>query len=446
MNLGYISAHFIYIYLALIAIVLWYKDSKIKEVVLLSSSLVIATLLLSGIYFETFTSDRFVDFNISNYSRLMGILTLFVVIFYRSEKYFLDRVANFLLLPISYIFVTTEDAFILLGSAIATKSILLSSVSKNLPMNQLRKYKIIEMISIGFLLLFAVFFSISVKSPVFVDIEVENYQLYSLAMIFLVVTIIEISSGIFMGLKSHILSDSTGPARSLYFFYGIVVVLYKLILVINNLLIEAEPEFQRSIVSFIKYYAPINFFMHNFLAINQSDIKKFFNRIISSLLGLVLLSVIVVKSGSIKAELIYYLISILISYILISEIYDLAKNSTDASIINENPFEALYRRNKIATVVFILAVLNLVGIPFTYGFSSKFFFLLNYFQEGYIYPMLVILLSSVFVLPDVMKVISSLFSINKESMVLNFGMNKTLFLILFSILIVIFGVYPKIYF
>ena len=158
--------------------------------------------------------------------------------------------------------------------------------------------------------------------------------------------------------------------------------------------------------------AAITITLGNLFAIRQQDIKRFFAFSSISQAGYLLLGIITGTAQGMTATVYYlavYLFSNLAAFGVIAAVENQAKGDTRISAFN-----GLYKSNPALTLVMMLAVFSLGGIPPLAGFFSKFLIFMAAYEQGYPVLVFIALLNTVISLYYYLLIIRAMFIREQE--------------------------------
>jgi NADH-quinone oxidoreductase subunit N len=159
--------------------------------------------------------------------------------------------------------------------------------------------------------------------------------------------------------------------------------------------------------------AVITITLGNLFAIRQQDIKRFFAFSSISQAGYLLLGIITGTAQGMAATVYYlavYLFSNLAAFGVIAAVEYQSKGDTRISAFN-----GLYKSNPALTLVMMLAVFSLGGIPPLAGFFSKFLIFMAAYEQGFHFLVFIALLNTVVSLYYYLLIIKAMFIREQES-------------------------------
>ena len=159
------------------------------------------------------------------------------------------------------------------------------------------------------------------------------------------------------------------------------------------------------------WLAVITITIGNLFAIRQKDIKRFFAFSSISQAGYILLGIITGTAQGMTATIFYvlvYLFSNLAAFGVIAAVENASKGNTLISTLN-----GLYKNNPKLSLVMMLAVFSLGGIPPLAGFFSKFFIFMAAASEGFYILVFIALLNTVVSLYYYLLIIKAMFIKNE---------------------------------
>ena len=182
----------------------------------------------------------------------------------------------------------------------------------------------------------------------------------------------------------------------------------------------------------------------NVFAIRQQNLKRFLAFSSISQAGYILLGVI---SGTAigMSSLVYYILVYMFSNLAIFGVVSVIENRSGK--INIKDYNGLYQTNPKLSVVMMLALFSLAGIPPFAGFFSKFFIFSAAVQQGFYVLVFIALLNTVISLFYYLIVVKAMFINKNESPVetIKSDFPVKLSLVVCTIAIVLVGLVSTIY-
>jgi NADH-quinone oxidoreductase subunit N len=197
------------------------------------------------------------------------------------------------------------------------------------------------------------------------------------------------------------------------FFVSKIIVGFKFITLIQALLIECDPRFQDKLILIIQIMAVFSAFYGNIIAVTQNQFKRIIAYSSLAHTGYMLMSICLSPDELFEKQLISYLVSYSLAatgVILILNQFAELNNNKDGRLILKGGFY----RNKGLSVLLVIFVLSLAGIPLTSGFSMKYMLFTNYFREGFTLEAVSILISSIIGLAYYIRFVSDVFSEDED--------------------------------
>lgn len=188
----------------------------------------------------------------------------------------------------------------------------------------------------------------------------------------------------------------------------------------------------------------ISITLANVFAIRQQNLKRFLAFSSISQAGYILLGVI---SGTAigMSSLVYYVLVYMFSNLAIFGVVSVIENRSGK--INIKDYNGLYQTNPKLSVVMMLALFSLAGIPPFAGFFSKFFIFSAAVQQGFYVLVFIALLNTVISLFYYLIVVKAMFINKNESPVetIKSDFPLKLSLVVCTIAIVLVGLVSTIY-
>ena len=188
----------------------------------------------------------------------------------------------------------------------------------------------------------------------------------------------------------------------------------------------------------------ISITLANVFAIRQQNLKRFLAFSSISQAGYILLGVI---SGTAigMSSLVYYILVYMFSNLAIFGVVSVIENRSGK--INIKDYNGLYQTNPKLSVVMMLALFSLAGIPPFAGFFSKFFIFSAAVQQGFYALVFIALLNTVISLFYYLLVVQAMFINKNENPIetLKSDFPVKLSLVVCTIAIVLVGLVSTIY-
>lgn len=188
----------------------------------------------------------------------------------------------------------------------------------------------------------------------------------------------------------------------------------------------------------------ISITLANVFAIRQKNLKRFLAYSSISQAGYIMMAVI---SGSAvgMSSLVYYVLVYMFSNLAVFGVVQAIENQTGK--IQLNDYNGLYQTNPKLSVVMMLALFSLAGIPPFAGFFSKFFVFSAAAQQGFYVLLFIALLNTIISLYYYLLVVKAMFLTKSENPieVVKSDNAMKISLILCTIAIVVIGLFSSIY-
>lgn len=185
----------------------------------------------------------------------------------------------------------------------------------------------------------------------------------------------------------------------------------------------------------------------NLLALQQKNVKRILAYSSIAHLGYLLVAFIPGSAMSMEAVSFYLLAYFITTLTAFGIVTFLSNKESDAEDIES--YQALFWQQPVLACIFTAALLSLAGIPLTVGFIGKFYILAAGLQAGFWIAAIVLVLSSVIGLYYYLRIITTMFSGQKNILVIGkkthpvFYLASGIALSVLTLLIIWFGVYPS---
>ncbi len=188
----------------------------------------------------------------------------------------------------------------------------------------------------------------------------------------------------------------------------------------------------------------ISITLANVFAIRQKNLKRFLAYSSISQAGYIMLAVI---SGSAvgMSSLVYYVLVYMFSNLAVFGVLQAIENQTGK--IQHNDYNGLYQTTPKLSVVMMLALFSLAGIPPFAGFFSKFFVFSAAAQQGFYVLLFIALLNTIISLYYYLLVVKAMFLTKSENPieVVNSDTAMKISLVICTASIVFIGLFSTIY-
>jgi NADH-quinone oxidoreductase subunit N len=277
-------------------------------------------------------------------------------------------------------------------------------------------------------------------------VNVHNQELYAVAIgIFILTAAFKLGAFPFHAWMADVYSNVTLGNLATNFFVSKIIVGFKFIILIQALLLECDPRFQDILIRVIQVVAVMSAFYGNIIAISQGQFKRIIAYSSLAHTGYMLMSICLSPDDLFEKQLISYLVLYSLTatgvILILNQFAELNDNRDTQKMLKGG-----FYQNKGLSILLVIFVLSLAGIPLTSGFSMKYMLFTNYFREGFTLEAVSILVSSIIGLAYYIRFISDLFSEEKDDK--NVGIIKSKFsnnlvhvIILLSIITV--GFFPS---
>lgn len=272
------------------------------------------------------------------------------------------------------------------------------------------KYLIQGSVASVIFLLGAAFYLGATGSLSFNAINVQNQELYGIAVgIFIITAAFKLGAFPFHAWMADVYSNVTLGNLATNFFVSKIIVGFKFITLIQFLLLECDPRFQDILIRVIQVIAVASAFYGNIIAITQNQFKRIIAYSSLAHTGYMLMSICLSPDEHFEKQLISYLVLYSMTatgvILILNQFAELNKNVDGREILKGG-----FYKNKFLSFMLVIFVLSLAGIPLTSGFSMKYMLFTNYFREGFTLEAISILISSIIGLAYYIRFVSDLFT------------------------------------
>ena len=388
-----------------------------------------ATLLASLVFFGMLYGQEV--FNLSELFSLEGnkilllkivsIMNVFMILI--NGYHSLDRVKNSIL--ISYMFM--GGVFLLGANDLMTFYVALETIAlvgyalvatSNLENSREAavKYLVQGSIISGIFLLGVAFYLGATNGLTLVGATVVNQEFYAIALgIFILTACFKLGAFPFHAWIADVYSNVSGGNLASNFFISKVVIGYKFITLLQLLLLECDPHFQNVLMMIVQWVAVASAFYGNIMAVVQGQFKRIIAYSSVAHTGYMLMLICLNPDESFEKQLIAYLVVYSLTatgiILILNQFAELNKNKDGRDIL-----KAGFYRNKTLSVMLVIFVLSLAGIPLTAGFSMKYMLFTNFFKEGFTLEASAIFISTIIGFAYYIRFVSDLFTEDASKM------------------------------
>lgn len=246
--------------------------------------------------------------------------------------------------------------------------------------------------------------------------QVINHQLYAIAVgIFVLVAFFKLGAFPFHAWMADVYSNVTSGNLATNFFISKIIVGFKFIIIIQMLIPACEPQFQNVLVKIIQLVAVISAFYGNIIAVAQRQWKRIIAYSSLAHTGYMLMAIALNPDDAFEKQLISFLVLYSLTatgvILILNQFAQVHKNRDYQSILISG-----FYKNKGLSVLLIIFVLSLAGIPLTSGFALKYMLFTSFFKEGFTIEAVAIFVSSIIGLSYYIKFVADLFVESEEKM------------------------------
>jgi NADH-quinone oxidoreductase subunit N len=413
-------------------------------------------LLLFPQIFLLFVSDDLVKYlpennniqlNMTYVLQFFTMIGILLTIYCSKEFSELKKIPTYILsIPVMLILLNTQNLLLIFLSILVLFGNFVLHLNKDIFESRIIKLYYLSTLSIFVLLFLAFSFAfLSTGSIDFGEVSIRNYEQFSLSVISIVVVLFIFFDIVLLGMDIELFNGLSRFELFYYIFCIKLLVAYKLLLLGNKMLLEADPSLQVTMVGFLSVLVPLSILVNFVKAVAKKGTDFKLNFIVKSQYNIALLMLLSSNSSSFESEILFYMISISIASLVINETLN-SSNKGQENKIFQVGFNSMFQRDRFLALISIVSIISLVGLPLTMGFSSKYFLLINFFREKLFYSTMIIVFSTILILPSIIDIISKMFvNSGKIKSEIVLPLRNKLVLGLFALLILLFGVYPKIF-
>lgn len=241
-------------------------------------------------------------------------------------------------------------------------------------------------------------------------VTVVNQELYAIALgIFILTACFKLGAFPFHAWIADVYSNVTLGAAATNFFISKIVIGYKFIVMLQLLLLDCDPQFQDILIRLVQIVAVMSAFYGNIMALVQGQFKRIIAYSSVAHTGYMLMMICLNPDEAYEIQLISYLVLYSLTatgiVLILNQFAELNKKKDGRDILKGG-----FYRNKTLSVMLVIFVLSLAGIPLTSGFSMKYMLFTNYFKEGFTIEAVSIFISTIIGFAYYIRFVSDLFT------------------------------------
>ena len=278
------------------------------------------------------------------------------------------------------------------------------------------KYLIQGAVISGIFLLGVAFYLGATNGLTLVGATVVNQEFYAIALgIFILTACFKLGAFPFHAWIADVYSNVSRGNLATNFFISKIVIGYKFITLLQLLLLECDPHFQNILMMIVQWIAVASAFYGNIMAVVQGQFKRVIAYSSVAHTGYMLMMVCLNPDEAYEKQLIAYLVVYSLTatgiILILNQFAELNKNKDGRDIL-----KAGFYRNKGLSVMLVIFVLSLAGIPLTSGFAMKYMLFTNFFREGFTLEASSIFISSIIGFAYYIRFVSDLFTEDESKM------------------------------
>lgn len=388
-----------------------------------------ATLVAALVFFamlfgqETFTlSELFsLEGNKILLLKIVSIMNVFMILI--NGYHSLERVKNSILMSFMFMggvfllgandlmtFYVALETVALVGYALVATSDLENSREAAV------KYLVQGSVISGIFLLGVAFYLGATNGLTLVGATVVNQEFYAIALgIFILTACFKLGAFPFHAWIADVYSNVTRGNLATNFFISKVIIGFKFITLLQLLLLESDPHYQDILIRIVQIIAVVSAFYGNIMAVVQGQFKRVIAYSSVAHTGYMLMMVCLNPDEAYEKQLIAYLVVYSLTatgiIMILNQFAELNKNKDGRDIL-----KAGFYRNKGLSVMLVIFVLSLAGIPLTSGFAMKYMLFTNFFREGFTIEATSIFISSIIGFAYYIRFVSDLFTEDESKM------------------------------
>lgn len=278
------------------------------------------------------------------------------------------------------------------------------------------KYLIQGSIISGIFLLGVAFYLGATNGLTLVGATVVNQEFYAIALgIFILTACFKLGAFPFHAWIADVYSNVSRGNLATNFFISKIIIGFKFITLLQLLLLECDPHFQDILIRIVQVIAVMSAFYGNIMAVVQGQFKRVIAYSSIAHTGYMLMMICLNPDESYEKQLIAYLVVYSLTatgiILILNQFAELNKNRDGRDIL-----KAGFYRNKGLSVMLVIFVLSLAGIPLTSGFAMKYMLFTNFFREGFTIEATSIFISTIIGFAYYIRFVSDLFTEDESKM------------------------------
>jgi NADH-quinone oxidoreductase subunit N len=278
------------------------------------------------------------------------------------------------------------------------------------------KYLIQGAVISGIFLLGVAFYLGATNGLTLVGATVVNQEFYAIALgIFILTACFKLGAFPFHAWIADVYSNVTRGNLATNFFISKIIIGFKFITLLQLLLLECDPHFQDILIRIVQVIAVMSAFYGNIMAVVQGQFKRVIAYSSVAHTGYMLMLICLNPDEAYERQLIAYLVVYSLTatgiILILNQFAELNKNKDGRDIL-----KAGFYRNKGLSVMLVIFVLSLAGIPLTSGFAMKYMLFTNFFREGFTVEATSIFISTIVGFAYYIRFVSDLFTEDESKM------------------------------
>jgi NADH-quinone oxidoreductase subunit N len=251
-----------------------------------------------------------------------------------------------------------------------------------------------------------------------VGATVVNQEFYAIALgIFILTACFKLGAFPFHAWIADVYSNVSNGNLATNFFISKIIIGFKFITLLQLLLLECDPHFQDILIRIVQVIAVMSAFYGNIMALVQGQFKRIIAYSSVAHTGYMLMMICLNPDEAYETQLIAYLVMYSLTatgiILILNQFAELNKNKDGRSIL-----KAGFYRNKGLSIMLVIFVLSLAGIPLTSGFAMKYMLFTNYFKEGFTIEATSIFISTIVGFAYYIRFVSDLFTEDESKIAL----------------------------
>ncbi len=295
---------------------------------------------------------------------------------------------------------------------------------------------------------FVFFFFLSAKQPTFPAVNVSNYFFFYISLAFLFLVVLVKGSFFFFLKPRNSIFEMSLRSTFIEIFLNFFVVNALILKVFNKLLFEAEPRVQEKFSMLVLVIVVASISLYALISLTKKSTKSVIEFLMGINFNFAMIYSISSNEVFLYSEVLFFLLSVSIAIFSLLFVYGNYKTEENDLVIDRS-FTGIFYKDKLSSFLVVISLMSLLGLPFTFGFSSRYFLLTSLFQEGFIVLGCLFVLAPVTIIPKLVSIIFEIFTKNSNEDIQFYSkivLERRVIMMVLILALIVFGFYPKLFF